>query len=1031
MGFVIRQNRPRLRSRLGLAKWRDRPGAAVWLLVCGPGSGKTCAAWLLAEDLCQQQLVFEADPTRDDLAPLLGAQADTSGPDLARRFNEYLAREYVEGVAIVFDAVERALADPRFAGFLEAWLVNSSAPWLTLVTSRLPLPFGLARRAAAGEIALLGRRDLWLSDEEARNWTADQALDAALLKQLMGWPLGVNALLNLGGSGTTKDFQSEHLLQELATQELLSPLPRDLNRVANRLGAMPIFDPSSLGAFWTDSDWQAVCLQLAEWGLLVGAGARHLGWYSPARTAAGKGWQEATPKSQRYDQVKVLYRHLLTHDPQAALALAVEQTDWEQGLAALEAINGLLYREGEFRELLGWLARFPDEYAQSHGVLNLVAGKLLGKSDAGSEALARLTQAAELYRKAGDSCREFEALNALLPLHIDRNELDRASEIFDQLRGSEEGVSIEQKLKYQRNLAAFHLRKGNIAAARSGLRAILNHPHFDIEVVAVLQQVAALHLGEIEVEDNGDLLAARQLFLRASKLAQDWPARSSVGFEAALQLGLIDIRLGHRHSLPPPVLESSDRYSGPEREYLLALEGDYHLLADSDREAALRFGRALEGLGAKGQDVPLLYGYCLGRLAAVARRNRQVDKALRMHEEAYALVRSNDREAAIVLIEWAITCIEVKECRVALARLTEAIDRLAGGMAPHRKGEALLIRAVASYRLGADPAAMQDIRAAARFLRQGPHEFALVRWREIAPDLWHLMERAGERELLDSVAERFPAHAQAIRNRIAGHAPDTVQESASLRVSLRCFGSLELQVGDDLATWPRKKARAMLAHLLLARAGLSPGELGDRLFGGDDPVASVKAVRVLISNLRKTFEPGLANRDRSRFLLLRGGRYQLERREIDLDLEAFDRATDEGQRNWRAGNKSQAAHAFEEALLLYRGDLFDDGDLLEWFDLERHHYRNRVVEIRHKLADFYLSAGQFEEGRTHLLAILALDPTDEQAHCGLMRLYAQFGQWQRLHQQYDLMCKAFQTHLDRQPTQDALGLFAQLKATRL
>ncbi|MBU6430193.1 MAG: bacterial transcriptional activator domain-containing protein, partial [Cyanobacteria bacterium REEB65] len=188
----------------------------------------------------------------------------------------------------------------------------------------------------------------------------------------------------------------------------------------------------------------------------------------------------------------------------------------------------------------------------------------------------------------------------------------------------------------------------------------------------------------------------------------------------------------------------------------------------------------------------------------------------------------------------------------------------------------------------------------------------------------------------------------------------------------------------------------------------------------------INPLRVLASSVRKMLEPDLPNRARSRFLVVRGGRYCLDRAALWLDIDAFEQAAKQGRHLWLAGERIQAAQALEEALLLYRGDLLADTDLLEWFDLERHRYRTLAIAMHQQLAEHYVESGSFEDARSHWLAILALDATDEQAHCGLMRLCARFGQWQRLREQYELMRKAFRNELGCEPSEAANQLFKNL-----
>ncbi|MBU6428362.1 MAG: bacterial transcriptional activator domain-containing protein, partial [Cyanobacteria bacterium REEB65] len=159
-------------------------------------------------------------------------------------------------------------------------------------------------------------------------------------------------------------------------------------------------------------------------------------------------------------------------------------------------------------------------------------------------------------------------------------------------------------------------------------------------------------------------------------------------------------------------------------------------------------------------------------------------------------------------------------------------------------------------------------------------------------------------------------------------------------------------------------------------------------------------------------------------------RYCLKRSAFWLDFAEFDEASARGRHHWANGETEHGAAAYEEALGLYRGDFFGDADLLEWFSLDRHHYRGAALALRHQLAEHYALQGHYEEARSHWVAILGLDGVDERAHCGLLRLYGQFGQWGHLQEQFVLMRQACRQQLDSEPPDSARVLYERLLAAR-
>ncbi|MBU6428462.1 MAG: hypothetical protein KGR26_05605, partial [Cyanobacteria bacterium REEB65] len=854
MGFVIRRDRPALLPRAAVAPLLERSEAVAWLLVAGPGSGKTCLAFQLADRLNLLQVAFEAqaDPSRDDLAAMVGARAKATGPELARRLEDYLGRNYPGGCTIVFDAVERLLGDARAMAFLEAWLQEAAKPWFTLIASRQPLPFSLARRAAEGAIVQLGRADLWLTEGEVAAWSAGRPLDLGLVDEVAGWPLGLKALLHSPTTAGSAIDPAKAMLRELAESELLWALPSDLQAIAVQLGICPVFDPNVLQATFRVQDLSAACQRLAQWGVLLGSeGERR--WHPLVREGARKAWLAQVPQNERPERIQALMATLAESCPFGALTLAVEQEAWDAALAALAKLRGKLVKDGDFTQLLAWLTRFPQTYQHEDGLLNLMLGKKLIRDDGEfAEPRGRFERAAEIFRKSGDLAGEFEALSALLVVCIDSNDRARVRDLVDRLDHLQEHVPREQQLRYQSHLGCLYWLEEDFDRARQHFRAVLDQPHFDDAALIVLHQLAAMNLGAIE-DECGDLLLARRLLLRAKKLADAYPFRAVVGCEVALRLSLIGVRSGDPGAAGMALPSDLGVNVGPGQEYLLMLEGDLLLSLDRERQAAERFERALSELVSEGHELPLVAGYAQSQLAVIERRAGCFGQALRLHESAFAATRTHSREAAKALTEWGITHVLAGQVDAGLAKLGEAIARLDGLAAPQHLLAALLGRAVAAGRLGDHAGAGATIVSALAILRQGVHEHVLLRELALAPELWALLSQHGGQDVLERAEARFGQKAKAVREGLKKEVLLSVLPvMAPERIAIRCFGKLEVQVGTrTVASWPRKKARAMLAHLLLAAEGLSADELSERLFPDQDPVAGSAWLGKLSSSLRR------------------------------------------------------------------------------------------------------------------------------------------------------------------------------------
>ncbi|MBO9539151.1 hypothetical protein J7643_01010 [bacterium] len=152
---------------------------------------------------------------------------------------------------------------------------------------------------------------------------------------------------------------------------------------------------------------------------------------------------------------------------------------------------------------------------------------------------------------------------------------------------------------------------------------------------------------------------------------------------------------------------------------------------------------------------------------------------------------------------------------------------------------------------------------------------------------------------------------------------------------LRVFGAITFQQGmTPIARWPRKKALALLALLVLHPDGCTTEELAQALFG--DPGA-VESLHTTVYTLRQSLKVvGGADLIESA-----RGIYRLDQERIAFcDLYAFDALYGNAQALEGKGQAGMGAMFYELALMFYQGPLFDD--LPEDFDVVREAYQAKV-----------------------------------------------------------------------------------------
>jgi DNA-binding SARP family transcriptional activator len=129
-------------------------------------------------------------------------------------------------------------------------------------------------------------------------------------------------------------------------------------------------------------------------------------------------------------------------------------------------------------------------------------------------------------------------------------------------------------------------------------------------------------------------------------------------------------------------------------------------------------------------------------------------------------------------------------------------------------------------------------------------------------------------------------------------------------VELGVLGPLQVRRGGAPVTIPGAKPRAILTMLgLHGGSVVSTEALIELLWGDDPPRTAAKALQTHISSLRRTLGDG--------FVLTQGTGWILN--EVETDASRYKRATKMGRDAAAAGDASQAAVHFEEALALWRG----------------------------------------------------------------------------------------------------------------
>ena len=253
------------------------------------------------------------------------------------------------------------------------------------------------------------------------------------------------------------------------------------------------------------------------------------------------------------------------------------------------------------------------------------------------------------------------------------------------------------------------------------------------------------------------------------------------------------------------------------------------------------------------------------------------------------------------------------------------------------------------------------------------------------------------------------------------------KESGAVRIGL--LGGFSVSVGDrkvDESAWRLRKAASLLKLLSLAPGHrLHRERVMDLLW----PEAGKKAAS---NNLRQTLhvarkilhpDPEIA----SRYLSVSGEQLLLcPHGRLWVDAEVFEEAANTARR-------SKDLSAYRAAIELYSGELLPEDRYEEWAEDRRQGLRQRFLSLLVELARLYVERGTEDDLALAVQALqraLAEEPTNEEAHVALMRLYALSGKQGEALRQYVRLSEALSGGLGAEPSASTRALRDEIAAGR-
>jgi DNA-binding SARP family transcriptional activator len=231
-------------------------------------------------------------------------------------------------------------------------------------------------------------------------------------------------------------------------------------------------------------------------------------------------------------------------------------------------------------------------------------------------------------------------------------------------------------------------------------------------------------------------------------------------------------------------------------------------------------------------------------------------------------------------------------------------------------------------------------------------------------------------------------------------------QTADLRVQL--LGGFHVWAGSEAIadqSW-RRKASGLIKLLALAPGHrLAREHVLDRLWPEFEVEAAMNNLHRTLHAARRSLHSPMA----PAYLRLEGDAVSLQTPGgLWVDVEAFELAC-------AVAHETRQPAAYGAALELYGGDLLPEDRYEDWVAPRREALRARYVDLLLELAHLQERRAEPWAAIRTLERLAATEPAHEEAHVGLMRLYALNGQRHRAVRQFQVLRHALERELDAEP----------------
>lgn len=238
---------------------------------------------------------------------------------------------------------------------------------------------------------------------------------------------------------------------------------------------------------------------------------------------------------------------------------------------------------------------------------------------------------------------------------------------------------------------------------------------------------------------------------------------------------------------------------------------------------------------------------------------------------------------------------------------------------------------------------------------------------------------------------------------------DETRQASSIRIKL--FRQAEIGIGAqpyELMHWRTAKAQELFLYLLLHRKELvRKSTLIDLLWPySEESEKAYAQLYTTVYHVRK----GLSGLGRHFELSNATDGYRLDVVDVRFDVEEWETAV-----SLDRPLTLETIDSYAAAMSIYSGDYLQEYDYW-WAEAERERLRQLWLRSSLRIAEWYAANGQTDQAVLRYLEIGLRQPVAEEAHFGLMRLYASQRNHAAVNRQYCVLEQTLRAQLNVQPS---------------